>query len=388
MLADSVLLRKPALRLYLTVSPNGKSDTAMNETLDKILQRLENYSDLSQRERKSLQNNLIDFSAQQTDKFIEIVSGIEPKEESVLFEIYESLSALPDKWIDFILSEFDRIEELTKHAKSKLKDSVSSPLIAISFFARQEFANNDKLIARIKKGVASESKQIAKISLDLLADVYLIDKSKYGSCRQVIERQTQSKTIEISQFAKEILNDLVNPVKPKKKLRLYSEYSFILFVGGSYLSVISITYYNKTFIDFSVIAATFCIIGLLSWILHQSMNRKVDVKTSETVAIGLAYGFISCFLLLYLNLQSTDSNIRHEKYDVIDHGTLASGRYSDCRQPYVKFERKGEIKIMTFSCDDHELVEKAEQIDLTIKKGLLGFDIVIDRRLETTGANK
>ena len=42
---------------------------------------------------------------------------------------------------------------------------------------------------------------------------------------------------------------------------------------------------------------------------------------------------------------------------------------------------------MTFSCDDHELVENAKQIDLTIQKGLLDFDIVIDKRLETTGAN-
>lgn len=369
------------------VSPNGKSDTAMNETLDKILQRLENYSDLSQRERKSLQKSLIDFSTQHSEEFIEIVSGIEPKEESVLFEIYESLSTQPDKWIDLILSEFDRIEELTKQAKSKLKDSVSSPLIAISFFARQEFAKNDKLIARIKKGVASESKQIAKISLDLLADVYLIDKSKYSSCRQVIERQTQSKTIEVSQLAKEILNDLDNPVQPKKKLRLYSAYSFIFLVGGLYLSAISIEFYNKTFIDFSAIAVTFCATGLLSWILHQILTRKVNVRKSETLAIGLAYGFISCFLLLYINLQSSDSNYRHESYAIIDHGTLAKGRYSDCRKPYIKFERKGEIKKMTFSCDDHELVENAKQIDLTIQKGLLDFDIVIDKRLETTGAN-
>lgn len=359
----------------------------MNETLDKILQQLENYSDLSQRERKSLQNNLIDFSSQHTDKFIEIVSAIEPREESVLFEIYESLSTHPDKWIDLILSEFNRIEELTKQSKSKLKDSVSSPLIAISFFARQEFAYNDKLIARIKKGVSSDSKQIAKISIDLLADVYMIDKSKYSSCRQIIERQTQSKTIEISQLAKDILTDLDNPVQPKKKLRLYSAYSFIVFVSGLFLSVLSIAYYNKTFIDFSVIAVTFLVTGLGSWILHQSLTRKADVKISETLAIGLAYGFISCFLLLYINLQSSDTNSRHENYDIIDHGTLASGRYSDCRQPYVRFERKGEIKKMTFSCDDHELVESAEKIDLTIQKGLLGFDIVINKRLETTGAN-
>lgn len=359
----------------------------MNETIDNILKRLENYSELNQRERKSVQNDLIAFSERQPNNFIEFIRKIEPSEESVLFEIYESLSSQADKWIDFLISEFDRIEKQTIQAKSKSKDSVSSPLIAFSFFARQEFTNNDKLIARIKKGVASESKQIAKISLDLLADVYLIDKSKYSSCRQVIERQTQSKTIEISQFAKEILNDLDNPVQPKKKLRLYSAYSFIFFVGGLYLSVISIAFYNKTFIDFSAIAVTFCATGLLSWILHQILTRKVAVRKSETLGIGLAYGFISCFLLLYINMQSSDSNYRHESYAIIDHGTLAKGRYSDCRKPYIKFERKGEIKKMTFSCDDHELVENAKQIDLTIQKGLLDFDIVIDKRLETTGAN-
>ena len=56
------------------------NETAMNEILNEILKRLENYSDLSQRERKSLQKNLIDFSSLHTDKFIEIVRGIEPKD--------------------------------------------------------------------------------------------------------------------------------------------------------------------------------------------------------------------------------------------------------------------------------------------------------------------
>lgn len=359
----------------------------MKETINKILKRLENFSELNQWERKSVQNDLIEFSERQPVNFIEIIRNIEPSEESVLFEVYEVISLKPDKWIDFIITEFDRIEEKTIQAKRKLKESISSPLIALRFFARQEFANNDKLIARIKKGVTSESKQIAKISLDLLADVYSINKSKYGSCRQVIERQTQSKTTEISQLAREILNTLENPVQPKKKLTWYSAYSFIAFVGGIYLSLISNAFYEKTFIDFSTIAMTFSITGLLSWILHQILTRKVDVKKSETLAIGLAYGFISCFLILYINLQSSNSIYRHESYAIIDQGTLAKGRYSNCREPYIKFERKGIIKKMTFSCNDHELVESAKQINLTIQKGLLNFYIVIDRQLETTGAN-
>lgn len=359
----------------------------MNETIDKILKRLENYSEFNQRERKSVQNDLIEFSEKQPDRFIEFVRKIEPSEESVLFEIYESLSTQPDKWIDFIISEFDRIEKQTIQAKSKIKDSVSSPLIALSFFARQDFNGNEKLISRIKKGVSSESKQIVKICMDLLADIYLIDKSKYISCRQLIEKQRNSKTIEISQFAKDILNDFDNPVTAKKKLKLYSVYSFIIFICGLILTVISIAYYNKTFISFSVIAITFLIVGLATWIIHQIMTKNKIVKKSETVAIGLGYGFISCFLFLFINLQSSDNNIKHENYEIIDHGTLASGRYSNCRQPYVRFKRNGEIKQMTFGCDDQDLVENAKLIDLKIKKGLLGFDIVIEKTLKTTGAN-
>ena len=359
----------------------------MSETIDKILKRLENYSELNQRERKSVQNDLIEFSEKQPDRFIECVRKIESSEESVLFEIYETLSSQPDKWIDFIISEFNRIEKQTIQAKSKIKDSVSSPLIAFSFFARQEFSGSEKFISRIKKGVSSESKQIVKICMDLLADIYLIDKTKYFSCRQLIEKQTNSKTIEISQLAKEILDDFDNPVTAKKKLKLYSVYSFVILICGLILTVISIAHYNKTFISFSVIAMTFLIVGLTTWILHQIMTKNKIVKNSETVAIGLGYGFIACFLLLFINLQSSDNNIRHENYEIIDHGTLASGRYSNCRQPYVRFKRNGEIKQMTFGCDDHDLVESAEFIDLKIKKGLLGFDIVIDKTLKTTGAN-
>jgi len=81
----------------MCLNEHGKSDTTMNEALDKILKRLENYSDFSKRERKSVQKDLIEFSMEHTDMFIEIVRGIKPEEESVLFEVYESLSNQPDK---------------------------------------------------------------------------------------------------------------------------------------------------------------------------------------------------------------------------------------------------------------------------------------------------
>jgi len=361
----------------------------MNEALDKILKRLENYSDLSKRERKSVQKDLIEFSLEHTDTFIEIVRGIKPEEESVLFEVYESLSNQPDKWVDLMLSEFDRIEGLTKQTKSKLKDSVSSPLIAISFFARQEFANNDKLIGRIKKGVSSDSKQIAKISLDLLSDVYMIDKSKYSSCRQVIERQTQSKTSEISQLAEEILHDFDNPIVPKKKPKFYSAYTFVVFMSSLVMSIFSTFLYDKIFIDFSVLIKTFFGAALLMWLIHSFLTRDKLVKQSETLAMSLGFGFIGCFLLLFLNFKVTDSNQYKVEYAIIEHGTnINKTRPSEpFEQPYVKFERKGKLEELSFYSSERGLVEKADYIELTLQTGIFGYTNIVKKELKTTGAN-
>jgi hypothetical protein len=360
----------------------------MNESLNKILNRLENYSKLNPKERDLLDNDLIEFSSEYPDKFIESIRDIVPSEESVLFEVYEILSTQPKKWVDFIITEFDRIEKFTKESKNKMKDSVSSPLEAISFFARHDFSGNEKLITRIKNGTFSDSIQIIKSSMDLLTDIYLIDKSKYNSCRQVIQRLTDSKTIEISRLAKEILTDLDNPVKPKSKLRFYSIYSFLIFIGGLISSVISIDFYNETFMSFFVIATIFLISGLIAWMLHQNLTKNRTVKISETLSIGFGYGFIICFLFLFINMQSSNTNLRQENYEITNHGTLAKGEYSSCNQPYVKFQRNGVIKKMTFNCNKQKLVENSKQIILTIKEGFFGIDIVINKRLKTTGANK
>lgn len=378
----SITSKSWRLRIYETVILNKKYNTKMNKTLETIIDKFECFSELNDSERKIIQDDLLLYASENSESFIESISHIQPKKESVLFEVYESLSFQPEKWNDFIISEFDRIENITKKSKRKNQKFICFPLQAISFFARQKFEGNEKLISRIKKGTLSVSNEIIKISIDLLSDIYLMDKLRYNSCRQDIFNLTNSKSSEIKKYAEETIREFDNPIVEKKKIKLYSIYSFIIFIVGLSLSILSISNFNKTFISIQVVIVTFFIFALTFWILHKYLTRTKSVKKSENLNLALGFGFIGCFLLFFVNNQSQKNNFKEEKYQITTKGILAKGEDSDCNSPYIWFTRKGEDKKIIFSCSEHKAVENAKYIELTIKKGLLGFDIMTDKKLK------
>lgn len=98
-----------------------------------------------------------------------------PSNDSVLFEIYESLSTNPTRWIDFIISEFIRVKDIAEKSESKDQDSIVEPLLALSFFARKEYKGLSKLIHEFSQALESSSKPVVKMSMDLLMDSYFID---------------------------------------------------------------------------------------------------------------------------------------------------------------------------------------------------------------------
>lgn len=362
----------------------------MNKEIDAVIKKLESYSELKNRERESIQDNLHLISTQSPELFIEKIRRIDPSEDSVLLELYEILSSQPENWVDFIISEFDRIEKHTIEAKNRLKSSVASPLTAISFFVRQEFPGIEKLISRIKKGISSESKQIIKISIDLLADTYLLNKEKYISCRQLIEKQCLSNPIEVSHHAKRVIEELDNNKlkrrssyrkQPAVELKWYSTYSSVIFFIGLISNVILFQYYYKTFISVSFIVILFILSSIVALLIHYYATLKYMVSKIHTVIIGIGLGFILSGSTLYFNYKINKEEYSSEKFSISHTGTLAKGIKSSCRTPYVEFIRNNKIKRVKFRCEDKEKIDRSKEIQLVISKGFFGFDVIIRKTL-------
>lgn len=357
----------------------------MNEEFKKIISRFEKFTELNNSERNELQNELLDFAIKHKELFISQVQMIEPSESSVLFEIYEALSKKPDLWIDFIVTEFNRIRIAVENAKSKDKKSISSPLTAISFFVRKDYSGINKLLNEINSGLYSKSNQVVKICLDLLSDLYLVDKLKYKNIREQIEKFKNHKNSDLNKYARSLIRDFDNPVKIKKSIGWYAVYAFFVFLIGLLVTIETIFLYEKTFIRFGFVVMIFSAGLLISWLFHSKLTKNASIKISEKIEVLIGYGLFSCFLFLLLNFSFVGENTKNEVYMISRKGFLPKGRHGHCEIPFIEFKRGKTVKKIKYKCDYESEVEKADSVSIFTKRGLFNFDIVEKQELINHG---
>ena len=85
------------------------------------------------------------------------------------------------------------------------------------------------------------------------------------------------------------------------------------------------------------------------------------------------------FAFMWLNehLCAKETRVVNEK--ILSTGHLAQRRNS-CSQPYIEVVYKGQEKQLEFDCDTP--VENYKSVDLTIARGLFGFDILLQSKLK------
>jgi hypothetical protein len=189
----------------------------MNTTLNELLVKLEDFNELKEIEQSQIQSEILDYADNNSKVFIEKISSIKPSSESVSFEIYEALAQQPEKWNDFLVSEFIRIQKLTETATKKDRTSISECLTSFSFIARKEYSGNEKLLKVVMDGTNSSSKEIVLTSIQLLGDIYGIDKTKYQECKMRLLECQESQDRKIAKFANEILIEFDGVTKDTKK---------------------------------------------------------------------------------------------------------------------------------------------------------------------------
>lgn len=357
----------------------------MSEHFDTIIHQLTRYPELPPSARLRLQKELLQYASAHRDVFIGKVQLIRPAKDSVLFEMYEILSKEPETWVDFAITEFNRIRLAAENAKSRDKESVASILNSFTFFTRQKFNGVERLITTVNQGLTSASKQVVKVCLEVHADLYHLDNSYYSRSRVTIEKFTTSKNQDVAACAKQLIREFDTPPGMQKLFNGYSVYAFFAFITGMGCILGTIQLRNNTFVDFEYIVTAFITGFLLSGISHYILTAKRYLKKPETFAICMSYGLLCSFLLLFVNFKFAENVVHEESFTIYRKGTLAKGRYDGCEQPYVEFIRDSKIKSVTFNCGDQALVDNSDSIRCVIKRGLFNFDILEKKDLIITG---
>jgi len=173
----------------------------------------------------------------------------------------------------------------------------------------------------------------------------------------------------------------------KKQRKIF--YPTIFFLGAI-LMIFQIEIYRNTIINVLIPIGIIVSIGVISFLL----DFKNYKSTYEYSGIGLylysgmhyviGFGFIACSIFMLTNYYFADQNTRTESYEIIRTSSLASGsKYRiDVRKPTFRINYNGKIKELVFTSEYYEKRNFYNNIELEIRKGLFGFDILENKKLK------
>jgi hypothetical protein len=154
-----------------------------------------------------------------------------------------------------------------------------------------------------------------------------------------------------------------------------------LFILGLILLIWEIFIYRRTIIELKIPLLLWLTPGVfMTPLLYKRMNYIDGMKAHWTLHYILHTCMTGAFILFAFmasNLYFADNQIKNKTFDIIRKGSLpgSKGHRSE-RKPYVMINYEGMEKQLIFSFPETERINSAKKVNLAVKKGLWGFDIL------------
>lgn len=155
---------------------------------------------------------------------------------------------------------------------------------------------------------------------------------------------------------------------------------YLTFLTGITLLVLEIFIYRVTIIRTIVPISIILVVGVAAFFInrnHYKTTYDVQGIFFPLMQNIVSWGFIACYLFMATNYYLADDELKDLKFEIKSKSSMpGSKRRRDERKPLATIDYFGFKKQLVFNYEDTERVENADKINLTVRKGLLGFDIV------------
>jgi hypothetical protein len=142
--------------------------------------------------------------------------------------------------------------------------------------------------------------------------------------------------------------------------------------------------FRKTFINFFIPFSLFIIGGLLLFfILRKKIKYYIETEhglLSQVFHGTVLFGGTLMFIFMFLNYYLPVNKIELIELKVIETGNLTNRR--GCDAPFAKVDYYGFEKQLVFPCNTN--LNSANYIKVKLQKGLFGFMVVKDLKLENS----
>lgn len=173
-------------------------------------------------------------------------------------------------------------------------------------------------------------------------------------------------------------------------------YYFAILLIGTSLLVWEIVLFRKTIIDAKILILIIFICGSIAYIIDRAKYKatyrfKYKSSTTQTVYVNtfawfqniLSWGFIACTLFMASNTFFGKNPIVTKDYEIDNISDMPGADRSKSKsQPLVRIKYNEKIKELVFSNDHLSRMDNYDFVTLKTKKGLFGFDIIVEQSLK------
>lgn len=181
--------------------------------------------------------------------------------------------------------------------------------------------------------------------------------------------------------------NLTDNFMPKKQKKIF--YKIIFFVGLAAM-IWEVQIYRQTIIEIKILLGIILIVGILT--MFFSLNdfqklfkykRKSSLYFWTFIQSIVSWGFIVCSIFMFSNYYLASKESTLQSFDIIERSSMAGGKYHrEKRKPTFKILYKGELKQLVFNSKYYDKMESYQSVELIVKKGFLGFDLLVNQKLK------
>lgn len=165
-------------------------------------------------------------------------------------------------------------------------------------------------------------------------------------------------------------------------------YPTLVFLGVI-LMIFQIQIYRHTIIDIIIPIGIIIVIAIIAFILDFKNYKKsydfsgIELYLYATMHYIIGFGCIVYSIFILANYYLADQNVTTESYKIIDRTWLPerTGKVGSEKKPVFIINYKGKSKELVFYPQFYEKMNSYNTVELEIRKGVFGFDILEHKKL-------
>ena len=129
--------------------------------------------------------------------------------------------------------------------------------------------------------------------------------------------------------------------------------------------------------------------GTITPLVMKDFERLFDYRSRFMLIVwsfvqsSVSWGFIACTFFMAVNFYGPTSEAKRQTFSIVERSSLAGRKYHrDERKPTFKIEYEGKLKELVFSNAIYPDMDTYRQIEVSVKKGFLGYDLLVNPALK------